>query len=127
MINSSHHASTRHVVESLLLGLTATLLAGWPAGSAVAADTLTELRERMVRVNIEAEGVRDKRVLRAMRTVPRHEFISLSMRRYAYQDSALPIGYRQTISPPFIVAYMTETIAPKATDRVLEIGTGSGY
>ena len=127
MNDSSHHASTRLVVESLLLGLAIPVLAGWTAGSAFAADTLGELRERMVRVNIEAEGVRDKRVLRAMRTVPRHEFVSPSMRRYAYQDSALPIGHRQTISPPFIVAYMTETIAPRATDRVLEIGTGSGY
>ena len=92
-----------------------------------AADGLSELRERMVRVSIEAEGIRDKRVLRAMRTVPRHEFISVSLRRFAYQDSALAIGHRQTISPPFIVAYMTETIAPRKTDRVLEIGTGSGY
>ena len=92
-----------------------------------AADGLSELRERMVRVSIEAEGIRDKRVLRAMRTVPRHEFVSVSLRRFAYQDSALAIGHRQTISPPFIVAYMTETIAPRKTDRVLEIGTGSGY
>jgi protein-L-isoaspartate(D-aspartate) O-methyltransferase len=92
-----------------------------------AADGLAELRERMVRVSIEAEGIRDKRVLRAMRTVPRHEFVPASMRRFAYQDAALAIGHRQTISPPFIVAYMTETIAPRKTDRVLEIGTGSGY
>ena len=95
--------------------------------TADAAESFAALRERMVRVSIEAEGIRDKRVLRAMRTVPRHEFVSVSMRRYAYQDSALAIGHRQTISPPFIVAYMTETIAPEASDRVLEIGTGSGY
>ncbi|MBO52289.1 MAG: protein-L-isoaspartate O-methyltransferase [Planctomycetaceae bacterium] len=127
MTELSHQASSRLVVSSLLPGLAIAVLAGGTARSAFAADSLGELRERMVRVNIEAEGVRDKRVLRAMRTVPRHEFVSPSMRRYAYQDSALPIGHRQTISPPFIVAYMTETIAPRETDRVLEIGTGSGY
>ncbi|MEE3364817.1 MAG: protein-L-isoaspartate(D-aspartate) O-methyltransferase [Planctomycetota bacterium] len=99
---------------------------GWTS-AVPAAESLVELRERMVRVSIEAEGIRDKRVLRAMRTVPRHEFVGVSLRRFAYQDAALPIGHRQTISPPFIVAYMTETIAPRATDRVLEIGTGSGY
>jgi len=109
-------------------GLVAVVMViGITPGTATAADGFAELRERMVRVNIEAEGIRDKRVLRAMRTIPRHEFVSTSMRRFAYQDAALPIGHRQTISPPFIVAYMTETIAPKATDRVLEIGTGSGY
>ena len=92
-----------------------------------AADSLRAQRMRMVKESIEAEGVRNARVLDSMRTVPRHEFVPLALRRYAYQDSALSIGHRQTISPPYIVAYMTETIDPRKTDRVLEIGTGSGY
>ncbi len=94
---------------------------------AAAADNFAELRLRMVEVSIVPEGIRNPRVLAAMRSVPRHEFVPLALRRFAYQDAALPIGHRQTISPPFIVAYMTETIEPRKTDRVLEIGTGSGY
>jgi protein-L-isoaspartate(D-aspartate) O-methyltransferase len=66
-------------------------------------------------------------VLKAMATVPRHEFMPDSVRKYAYSDGAFPIGYDQTISRPFIVAFMTEQLDPKPTDRVLEIGTGSGY
>jgi protein-L-isoaspartate(D-aspartate) O-methyltransferase len=66
-------------------------------------------------------------VIEAMRKTPRHEFVSLTQRQYAYLDMALPIGYGQTISPPFIVAYMTEQLDPNPTDKVLEIGTGSGY
>ena len=94
---------------------------------AASADDFAKLRLRMVEVNIVPEGIRNPRVLAAMRSVPRHEFVPLTLRRFAYQDAALPIGHRQTISPPFIVAYMTETIDPRETDRVLEIGTGSGY
>ncbi len=81
----------------------------------------------MVKECIEREGIKDPRVLDAMRTVPRHEFVKPAQLKDAYHDTALPIGNQQTISPPFVVAYMTETIEPKATDRVLEIGTGSGY
>ncbi len=81
----------------------------------------------MVTECIEREGVKDPRVLDSMRTVPRHEFVKSGTQREAYHDTALPIGHQQTISPPFVVAYMTETIEPEETDRVLEIGTGSGY
>jgi len=81
----------------------------------------------MVQKYIEAEGINNRRVLSAMRTVPRHEFVTAQRRKQAYLDAALPIGYRQTISPPFIVAYMTQSIDPQLSDRVLEIGTGSGY
>lgn len=81
----------------------------------------------MVREYIERDGITNKRVLEAFRTVPRHEFVSPSTRKMAYYDTALPIGYRQTISPPFVVAYMTQTIDPQPEDKVLEIGTGSGY
>jgi protein-L-isoaspartate(D-aspartate) O-methyltransferase len=89
----------------------------------------TRARERMVREQIAAPGrdVRDERVLAAMRKVPRHEFVPESYRRQAYADHPLPIGHDQTISQPYIVAFMTEQLRPKATDRVLEIGTGSGY
>jgi protein-L-isoaspartate(D-aspartate) O-methyltransferase len=66
-------------------------------------------------------------VLRVMGKVPRHEFVPANVRSHAYQDSPLPIGHGQTISQPFIVAFMTEKLEPKATDKVLEIGTGSGY
>jgi len=102
-----------------------TLLAA-PAVSA-AADRFGEVRRRMVSEYIVREGIKNPQVLEAMRTVPRHEFVPLRLRRFAYQDAALAIGHRQTISPPFIVAYMTETIDPRPTHRVLEIGTGSGY
>lgn len=84
-------------------------------------------RERMVQQQIAARGVRDKRVLEAMRVVPRHLFVPKVMQPYAYVDSPLPIGYEQTISQPHIVGFMTEVLKLKPEDRVLEVGTGSGY
>ncbi len=90
-------------------------------------DPWAEARAHMVEHEIVAAGVKDARVCEAMRTVPRHEFVAASMRRYAYLDIGLPIGERQTISSPFTVAYMTEQLQPQPTDDVLEIGTGSGY
>ena len=81
----------------------------------------------MVDEEIVAAGVKNPRVIESMRITPRHEFVPLAQRRHAYFDMALPIGNRQTISPPFVVAYMTEQLNPRPTDRVLEIGTGSGY
>lgn len=84
-------------------------------------------RERMVETQIETRGIKDARVLEAMRKVPRHLFVPEPHRDSAYDDGPLPIGEAQTISQPFIVALMTELIAPKPNDRVLEIGTGSGY
>ena len=81
----------------------------------------------MVDEEIVGAGVKNKRVIEAMRNTPRHEFVPLNQRKNAYFDMALPIGEGQTISPPFIVAYMTEAIDPQPTDKVLEIGTGSGY
>jgi len=84
-------------------------------------------RLKMVREQIERRGVDDALTLNAMRTVPRHHFVPKNLRRYAYQDRPLSIGHGQTISQPYIVAYMTELLQPKACMRVLEIGTGSGY
>lgn len=75
----------------------------------------------------EGRGVTNRAVLDAMRSVPRHEFVPRHLRFQAYRDSPLPIGYGQTISQPYIVAFMTEQLQPKPEDRVLEIGTGSGY
>jgi protein-L-isoaspartate(D-aspartate) O-methyltransferase len=84
-------------------------------------------RERMVRDLIAARGVKDERVLAALRRVPRHLFVKEHLRGRAYGDHALPIGGRQTISQPYIVARMTELLDLKAEHSVLEIGTGSGY
>lgn len=90
-------------------------------------DRFVALRQKMTQEYIANEGVKNPRVLEQMRTVPRHEFVRPELRNLAYNDHALDIGYKQTISPPFIVAYMTETLDPQPSDRVLEIGTGSGY
>lgn len=84
-------------------------------------------RNKLVDDEIVAAGVKNARVIAAMRATPRHEFVPLAQRKLAYYDMALPIGESQTISSPFIVAYMTEVIDPQPTDKVLEIGTGSGY
>jgi protein-L-isoaspartate(D-aspartate) O-methyltransferase len=85
------------------------------------------LRHHMVETQIEARGVTDPAVLSAMRRVPRHLFVPEKYRSLAYEDHPIPIGEGQTISQPYIVAYMTEALDLNPTDRVLEIGTGSGY
>lgn len=90
-------------------------------------DPSRAARDRMVSEFIEREGITNPRVLNSMRQVPRHEFVTPQFKRDSYSDSALPIGHKQTISPPFVVAYMTQVIDPQPEDRVLEIGTGSGY
>jgi protein-L-isoaspartate(D-aspartate) O-methyltransferase len=87
----------------------------------------TGLRLRMVEAQLRARGIRDERVLAAMARVPRHEFAAELYRDQAYQDHPLPIGEGQTISQPYIVAIMLEALAIQPTDKVLEIGTGSGY
>jgi protein-L-isoaspartate(D-aspartate) O-methyltransferase len=84
-------------------------------------------RERMVLSQLASRGIKDMNVLNAMKKVPRHAFVPESMRSHAYSDEPLPIGEGQTISQPYIVAYMTEALALKGDERVLEIGTGSGY
>src|SRR5436189_67464 len=84
-------------------------------------------RQRMVREQLMSRGIHDERVLAAMSKVPREEFVPADERAAAYTDNPLPIGYDQTISQPYIVAFMTEQLHPKLSDRVLEVGTGSGY
>lgn len=86
-----------------------------------------KMRLSMVEDQIERRGVKDDRVLHAMREVPRHEFVPNHLKKYAYADEPLPIGEDQTISQPYIVAYMTEYLHLGEEDIVLEIGTGSGY
>ena len=92
-------------------------------------DAFAGARRRMIAEQLvgPGRGITNARVLAAMAKVPRHEFVPENLRSQAYDDHPLPIGHGQTISQPFIVACMTERIEPKAGDRVLEIGTGSGY
>ena len=96
---------------------------GAPAGG----DSWATQRQRMVAEQIERRGVRDPRVLEAMRTVPRERFVPEGVRSRAYDDAPLAIGSGQTISQPYIVAFMTEAARLAPGDRVLEVGTGSGY
>jgi protein-L-isoaspartate(D-aspartate) O-methyltransferase len=84
-------------------------------------------REEMVQTQIEARGIRDQSVLQALRKVPRHRFVSEALMEQAYGDHPLPIGDQQTISQPYIVAEMTQALELTGDDKVLEIGTGSGY
>jgi len=88
---------------------------------------LAAQRQRMVTEQLKARGISDERVLNAMNKVPREEFVPPDSRAGSYEDGPLPIGYGQTISQPYIVAFMTEQLRLKPSDRVLEIGTGSGY
>jgi len=108
-------------------GSAAFLLTVILTASAGGEDLLDHRRQAMVTQQIESRGVKDKAVLKAMRTVPRHLFISPDLLSQAYADRPLPIGYGQTISQPYIVAYMTEVLGLTGQEKVLEIGTGSGY
>lgn len=103
------------------------------AAESATCDVQSDLRDwqrervRMVNEQLKARDIRDERVLSAMLSVPRHLFIPESVRDGAYRDSPVPIGYGQTISQPYIVAFMTQALNVEPDDRVLEIGTGSGY
>ena len=90
-------------------------------------DRFREARETMVRVQIIDRGIKDEAILKAMLKVPRHLFVPAEYLNEAYYDTPLPIGYNQTISQPYIVAYMTEVAKPDPSKTALEIGTGSGY
>ena len=97
------------------------------ADDPAAAEEWARSRRQMVERQIRGRGVRDSAVVAAMETVPRHLFVPEPLRHQAYEDHPLPIGYDQTISQPYIVAYMTALLAITPEERVLEIGTGSGY
>lgn len=97
------------------------------ANTVVDEDTFVRQRKQMVKGQIAYRGIKDKRVLEAMETVPRHLFVPKEYRAYSYNDQPLPIGFGQTISQPYIVAFMTELLALDKEDIVLEVGTGSGY
>ncbi|HEY2680667.1 MAG TPA: protein-L-isoaspartate(D-aspartate) O-methyltransferase [Candidatus Udaeobacter sp.] len=114
----------RIVARCLLFAAIATT--GCHQQTRTAAD-FAEQRQRMVEQQLKPRGIKDERVLAAMARVPREEFIPADVRGDAYEDGPLPIGYDQTISQPYIVAFMTEQLRPRPNDRVLEIGSGSGY
>jgi protein-L-isoaspartate(D-aspartate) O-methyltransferase len=119
-------AFTRPIARfgSLLPGIV--LLASIPRFAA-AADPYEVARNKLVDEILITGGINDPRVIHAMRTTPRHEFVARELRPKAYMDMSLPIGDKQTISSPFIVAYMTQSLDPQPSDKVLEIGTGSGF
>jgi len=110
-----------------LIMIAAALLSAALHAALAADDPYLQMRDAMVRDQIEREGVSDPRVLAAMRDVPRHLFVAPSFRSRAYDPYPLPIGEGQTISQPYIVGFMTQILRLKETDRVLEVGTGSGY
>jgi protein-L-isoaspartate(D-aspartate) O-methyltransferase len=114
----------RRVSPKLIICIVA--LAGCRPGVAPIVDFNAE-RQRMVREQLMPRGVQDPRVLNAMGKVPREEFVPPNARAASYSDGPLPIGYEQTISQPYIVAFMTEQLRLQPADRVLEVGTGSGY
>jgi protein-L-isoaspartate(D-aspartate) O-methyltransferase len=111
---------------NLLPGL-ALVLAACAAAPPEAPGDFAASRERMVREQIEARGVSDPRTLAALRAVPRHLFVPAAQVPSAYEDRPLPIGHEQTISQPYIVAFMTEALKLQGGEKVMEVGTGSGY
>ncbi len=115
-----NNSISAHALLLLLMGLAV-------ISTSHAQDLMERLRERMVRTQIENRGIKAPAVLEAMRKVERHQFVPESYASRAYGDHPLPIGEGQTISQPYIVALMTEVLNLKESDKVLEIGTGSGY
>jgi protein-L-isoaspartate(D-aspartate) O-methyltransferase len=131
-----HPGMTAPVGAGVRLGLTVAVclvfmngvaMTAAPEASDPRASEFEKRRLEMVRTQIEARGIANPRVLAALRAVPRHLLVPANVREFAYEDRPLPIGERQTISQPYIVAAMTELLDPQPDDVVLEIGTGSGY
>ena len=127
-----HRKVARKLLPTLLIALNVSCGAGPPDQTRASGPPRQDIDfeqapRQMVEEQIGARGVTDSRVLEAMLRVPRHEYVPLEYRVFAYSDTPLPIGLAQTISQPYIVALMTELIQPEPDDRLLEIGTGSGY
>lgn len=125
----SYYEGMKNILSALVLVAVLSLSTS-PATNLLAECAMEDYvrhRQHMVKHQIEARGVRDPAVIRAMREVPRHCFVPSHLRPQAYRDGPLPIGHGQTISQPYIVALMSELLALKPDQRVLEIGTGSGY
>ncbi len=126
-------ARTTQFLAMLLLGFAAVGHRAKPAEPPEVAevakddDPTAPARRRMVERHLAERGIKDERVLEAFRNVPRHRFLPPEMQTHAYEDESINIGLGQTITPPFDVAFMTEALAPKPTDKVYEVGTGSGY
>jgi protein-L-isoaspartate(D-aspartate) O-methyltransferase len=114
----------RRALQFLIL---AAIAAGGCGQDAPPVSDFAAQRQQMVQRQLMTRGINDARVLAAMAKVPREEFVAPESRVASYEDGPLPIGYGQTISQPYIVAFMTEQLRPKPSDRVLEVGTGSGY
>jgi len=112
------------ILTALILGCGAAVTS---LGQGLPGRSADELREAMVRTQLAPRGITDPRVLEAMREVPRHLFVPEGLQAYAYEDRALPVGEQQTISQPYIVAVMTQLAHIEPGEKVLEVGTGSGY
>ena len=127
-------SNRKYLIPIGLIVLAGIILAVWfiaspksPPASPTQVDSFEQARQEMVEQAIQGAGISDPEVLRAMRTVPRHKFVPLDVIDQAYDNHPLAIGYGQTISQPYIVAWMTELLELKPGEKVLEIGTGSGY
>jgi protein-L-isoaspartate(D-aspartate) O-methyltransferase len=114
-------------VKPILQWLFLTVIAASGCGQKVPPTDFAGQRQRMVERQLVTRGINDQRVLAVMAKVPREEFVAPDSRAASYEDGPLPIGYAQTISQPYMVAFMTEQLRLKPSDRVLEVGTGSGY
>ncbi len=118
----------KHLKASLFwIGIMLLIAISIPKNAKSGQDSYASERREMVRTQLQARGINHQATLKAMENVPRHLYVPSAQRRFAYQDRPLPIGFGQTISQPYIVGYMTEIINPGRGQRVLEIGTGSGY
>ena len=126
MIESLRLVSTVAVLSAIMACVSAGEEQRRPSDNGGDAARAAE-RDRMVDAQIRARGIANDRVLAAMRRVPRHQFVPAEHQARAYDDTPLPIGFDQTISQPYIVAYMSDVLDTRTSDRVLEIGTGSGY
>ena len=115
---------SRHLIFAALLAF---VVLAQPALGFQTRKQWDQMRAQMVEVAVKQAGITDPRVLKSSADTPRHEFVPSNMLGRAYLDAGVPIGHKQTISSPFIVAYMTQSLDPQPTDKVLEIGTGSGY